>query len=40
LYYIAFEEIHWRTHTGGRLPKSLRFAARHHLLHHALKPLI
>jgi fatty acid hydroxylase family protein len=35
LYYIAFEEIHWRTHMGGRLPKSLRFAARHHLLHHA-----
>jgi hypothetical protein len=35
LYYIAFEEIHWRTHMGGRLPKHLRFAARHHLLHHA-----
>lgn len=35
LYYIAFEEIHWRTHMGGRLPKRLRFAARHHLLHHA-----
>ena len=35
LYYIAFEEIHWRTHIGGRLPKRLRFAARHHLLHHA-----
>lgn len=35
LYYIAFEEIHWRTHMGGRLPKWLRFAARHHLLHHA-----
>jgi Fatty acid hydroxylase superfamily len=33
-YYIAFEEIHWRTHMGGRLPKYLRFAARHHLLHH------
>src|SRR5215469_5958230 len=37
LYYIAFEEIHWRTHMGGRLPKRLRFAARHHLLHHALE---
>lgn len=35
VYYIAFEEIHWRTHMGGRLPKRLRFAARHHLLHHA-----
>jgi len=35
LYYIAFEEMHWRTHMGGRLPKRLRFAARHHLLHHA-----
>ena len=35
LYYIAFEEIHWRTHLGGRLPKRLRFAARHHLRHHA-----
>jgi hypothetical protein len=35
VYYIAFEEIHWRTHMGGQLPKRLRFAARHHLLHHA-----
>jgi len=35
LYYIAFEEIHWRTHMAGGLPKRLRFAARHHLLHHA-----
>jgi hypothetical protein len=35
LYYIAFEEIHWRTHMGGRLPKWLRPAARHHLKHHA-----
>jgi hypothetical protein len=35
IYYIAFEEIHWRTHMGGRLPKWLRPAARHHLLHHA-----
>jgi hypothetical protein len=34
LYYIAFEEIHWRTHMGGWLPRRLRFAARHHLLHH------
>lgn len=35
LYYAAFEEIHWRTHMGGWLPKWLRGAARHHMLHHA-----
>jgi hypothetical protein len=35
IYYIAFEEIHWRSHMGGLLPKWLRPAARHHLLHHA-----
>ena len=35
LYYIAFEEIHWRSHMGGWLPKWLRPAARHHMLHHA-----
>ena len=35
LYYIAFEEIHWRTHMGGWLPDSLKLAARHHLRHHA-----
>lgn len=35
LYYMAFEEIHWRTHMGGWLPRWLRPAARHHLLHHA-----
>ncbi len=34
-YYIAFEEIHWRSHMGGWLPRWLRPAARHHLLHHA-----
>ena len=34
LYYIAFEEIHWRTHMGGWLPASLAPAARHHLSHH------
>jgi len=34
LYYIAFEEIHWRTHMGGWLPASLAPAARHHLRHH------
>ncbi len=35
IYYIAFEEIHWRTHMGGWLPNWLRGSARHHLLHHA-----
>jgi len=35
IYYIAFEEIHWRMHMGGWMPKWLRPAARHHLLHHA-----
>jgi hypothetical protein len=35
LYYMAFEEIHWRTHMGGWLPRWLRPAARHHMLHHA-----
>ena len=35
IYYIAFEEIHWRTHMGGWLPRWLRPSARHHLLHHA-----
>jgi len=35
LYYMAFEEIHWRTHMGGRLPRWLAPAARHHLRHHA-----
>jgi len=34
VYYIAFEEIHWRMHMGGWLPKWLRPATRHHLLHH------
>jgi hypothetical protein len=35
IYYAAFEEIHWRSHMGGWLPKWLHPAARHHLLHHA-----
>ena len=35
IYYMAFEEIHWRSHMGGWLPRWLRPAARHHLLHHA-----
>ncbi len=32
-YFIAYEEIHWRIHFGG-LPGWMRFARRHHLLHH------
>ncbi len=34
LYFIAYEEIHWRIHLGG-LPRWLGFARRHHLAHHA-----
>ena len=35
IYYAAFEETHWRMHMGGWMPKWLRPAARHHLLHHS-----
>jgi hypothetical protein len=34
IYYIIYEEIHWRIHMGGWLPVWLQFARRHHLLHH------
>lgn len=34
LYFIAYEEIHWRFHLGGWLPASLRAARNHHMLHH------
>ena len=34
LYFIAYEEIHWRFHLGGRLPGWLRTARNHHMLHH------
>lgn len=33
-YYILYEEIHWRMHLGGWLPGWMRFARRHHMLHH------
>jgi hypothetical protein len=33
IYYIAYEEIHWRIHFGG-LPAWFQFARRHHMLHH------
>jgi hypothetical protein len=32
-YFIAYEEIHWRIHFGP-LPRWLKFARRHHMLHH------
>lgn len=35
VYFVAYEEIHWRIHLGGWLPSWLRFAPRHHLMHHA-----
>ncbi len=35
VYFLAFEEIHWRIHMGGWLPSWLHFARRHHLTHHA-----
>src|SRR5258706_14935493 len=35
LYYMAFEEIHWRSHMGGWLPAWLVPATRHHLRHQA-----
>ncbi len=34
LYFIAYEEIHWRFHLGGWLPGWLRVARSHHMLHH------
>jgi hypothetical protein len=33
IYFIAYEEIHWRIHFGP-LPRWLNFARRHHMLHH------
>ncbi|HZP33249.1 MAG TPA: sterol desaturase family protein [Candidatus Acidoferrales bacterium] len=34
LYFIAYEEIHWRFHLGGWLPGWMRSARHHHMLHH------
>jgi hypothetical protein len=34
LYYVLYEEIHWRIHFGGWLPPWMRFSRRHHMLHH------
>src|SRR5262249_46719453 len=36
VYYIAYEEIHWRIHLGGWLPSWLEPARGHHLTHHAV----
>lgn len=34
LYFVAYEEIHWRFHLGGWLPGWLQRARHHHMLHH------
>jgi len=34
VYFIAYEEIHWRFHLGGWLPRWMRAARNHHMLHH------
>ena len=34
LYFIAYEEIHWRFHIDGWLPGWMRAARKHHMLHH------
>jgi hypothetical protein len=34
VYYLLYEEIHWRMHLGGWLPGWLRAARHHHMLHH------
>lgn len=34
IYYVLYEEIHWRFHLGGWLPRWMEPARRHHMLHH------
>ena len=34
VYFVVYEEVHWRIHMGGWLPRWLGFARRHHMLHH------
>ena len=34
IYFIAYEEIHWRFHIDGWLPGWMRAARHHHMLHH------
>ena len=38
VYFILYEEIHWRIHMNGWLPRFLLPARRHHLQHHAGAP--
>jgi hypothetical protein len=33
-YLIVTEEIHWRIHINGSLPRGLRFARTYHMSHH------
>lgn len=37
VYFVIFEELHWRIHRGG-LPRWLEFSRRHHFAHHAGAP--
>jgi hypothetical protein len=34
IYYVLYEEIHWRFHLGGWLPGWMQRSRHHHLLHH------
>ena len=34
LYFIAYEEVHWRFHIDGWLPRWMGAARKHHMLHH------
>jgi fatty acid hydroxylase family protein len=34
IYYVLYEEVHWRFHLGGWLPRWMEPLRRHHLLHH------
>ena len=34
IYYLLYEEVHWRFHLGGWLPSGMQRARHHHLLHH------
>lgn len=36
VYFVLFEEFHWRIHMGG-LPKVFQFMRRHHYAHHTGK---
>jgi hypothetical protein len=33
VYYVLYEDIHWRMHVGG-LPRWLQGARHHHMMHH------